>query len=62
MSNTYQAKDLNSLSLKGLISNLQSHEMDLNGDEPEKQVKTVALNFVGRYEKSSKIKNHKEAR
>lgn len=31
-----EAKDLNSLSFEGLISNLQSHEIELNGDEPEK--------------------------
>lgn len=31
-----EAKDLNSLSLEDIISNLQSHEMELNGDEPEK--------------------------
>lgn len=30
-----EAKDLNSLSLEGLIRNLQSHDVELNGDEPE---------------------------
>lgn len=48
-----EAKDLNFLSLEGLISNLQSREMELNGDEPEKQVKTTTLKYVRGFEKSA---------
>lgn len=29
----HEAKDLNTLSLESLISNLQSHELEINGDE-----------------------------
>lgn len=59
-----EAKDLNSLSLEGLIRNLQSHEMELNRDELEKQVEIVALKSMGGYEISSqKLKEvtHDEA-
>lgn len=56
-----EAKDLNSLSLEGFVSNLQSHEMELNGDESGNQVKTMTLNSAKRYEKSSQTKKLKEA-
>lgn len=38
-----EAKDLNLLSLERLTSNLQSHEMDLNGYEPVKKSQSLAL-------------------
>lgn len=41
-----KAKDLNTLSLKSLISNLQSHEMELNGDESMRNSKPMALKSV----------------
>lgn len=41
-----EAKDLNTLSLESLISNLQSHEMELNGDEPIMKSKTLSLKSV----------------
>lgn len=56
-----EARELNTLSVESLVSNLQSHEMELNGDEPVKKFKIVALNFVGRYDKSSQTKAYKEA-
>lgn len=34
--------------------------MELNEDEPKKQVKIVSLNYGGRYKKSSQTKNLKE--
>lgn len=48
-----EARDLNSLSLECLIRNLQSREFELNGDEPKKQVETVALKSTRGSEKSS---------
>lgn len=48
-----EAKYLNNLSLESLVINLQIHEMKLNGDEPLKLFKTLALNYVERSEKSS---------
>lgn len=56
-----EAKDLNTISLKSLFSNLQSHEMELNGDGSEKQVKTLALNYFERSERSSKLKGSKKS-
>ena len=38
-----EAKDLNTLSLESLMSNLQSHEMELNGDYSSKKLKSLAL-------------------
>lgn len=40
------AKDLNTLSLESLISNLQIPEMELNGDESVMKSKTLALKLV----------------
>src|ERR1044072_9482246 len=37
------AKDLNSVSLEELISSLRSHEIELQVDEPQRKVRTVAL-------------------
>lgn len=52
-----EAKDLNTLSV---VSNLKSHEIELNGDEHVKQFKTLALNYVRRCEKSSHTNEYKE--
>lgn len=54
-----EAKYLNSLSLEGLIRNIQSYKMKLNEDDPDKQVGTQALKFVRGSEKFSQ--NLKEA-
>src|ERR1044072_6054850 len=37
------AKDLNKISLEELISSLRSHELELQEDEPQKKIKSVAL-------------------
>ncbi|XP_050877610.1 uncharacterized protein LOC127081395 [Lathyrus oleraceus] len=56
-----EAKDLNTLSLESLIKNLQSHEMDLNGYEPFKKSKSLALKSFEKFAKDIKIWNSKEA-
>jgi hypothetical protein len=38
-----EAKDLDTLSLEGLISSLMSHEIELASDEPQKRTKSLAL-------------------
>lgn len=50
-----EAKGLNTISLESLITNLQSHEMELNGDEPVKKSKSLALKYVSQPSTSSKI-------
>lgn len=37
------SKDLNNISLEELISSLESHEIELEEDEPQKKNKSVAL-------------------
>ena len=37
------SKDLNSISLEELVSSLRSHEIELEEDEPQKKVKSIAL-------------------
>ena len=39
---------MNTMSLESLISNLQIHEMELNGDETVVKSKTLALKSVAR--------------
>ncbi|XP_050915307.1 uncharacterized protein LOC127130322 [Lathyrus oleraceus] len=51
----HDAKDLNKLSLESLISNLQSHEMKLNEDEPLKKSKYLTLKSSGKSVKAPKI-------
>lgn len=41
-----EANDLNKISLESLIRNLQSHEMELIGDESEKKLNSLALKPV----------------
>lgn len=49
-----EAKDLNTISLESPIRNLQSHELELNGDEePIKKSKYMGLKYIGRSKKSS---------
>lgn len=55
-----EAKDLNPLSLESVVSNLQSHKMDLYGDELVKQFKTLVLDFVQRSKKYSQTRVQKE--
>ena len=55
-----EAKDLNTLSLDILIRNLQSHGMEVNGDDHLKKSKSLALkSMVERYDdkavRSSKV-------
>lgn len=61
-----EAKNLNMLSLKSLISSLQSHEMEMNGKEPMIKSKTLALKFVverssGKVVRSSNVWKSEEA-
>src|ERR1044072_959892 len=42
------AKDLNKISLEELISSLRSHEIELQEDEPQRKVKSVALKSSSR--------------
>ena len=37
------SKDLNNISLEELVSSLKSHEIELEEDEPQKKIKSVAL-------------------
>jgi hypothetical protein len=37
------SKDLNNISLEELVSSLRSHEIELEEDEPQKKIKSVAL-------------------
>lgn len=55
-----ETTNLNSISLESLVNNLQSHEIELNGDESEKQAKTLALNSFERSERSCQTKKLKE--
>lgn len=50
-----EAKDFNTLSLESVISNFQSHEMELNRDEPVKKSKSLALKSSAKFVKAPKI-------
>lgn len=50
-----EANNLNIISLESLIRNIQSHVMELNGDEPAKISKYLALKYVVQPAKSSKV-------
>ncbi|XP_050889937.1 uncharacterized protein LOC127095267 [Lathyrus oleraceus] len=47
-----KAKDLNTLTLKSLISNLQSHEMELNRDEAVRKLKPLDFKSVSKTTKA----------
>ena len=49
------AKDLNNTSLEELVSSLRNHEIELEQDEPQKKVKSIALRSVRRSEKSKAL-------
>ncbi|KAK2359506.1 putative mitochondrial protein [Trifolium repens] len=51
-----EAKDLDKLGLKELISSLMSHEMELSSDEPQKKLKSVALPSISVSSKALKAK------
>src|ERR1044072_6472190 len=51
------AKDLNKISLEELISSLRSHELELQEDEPQRKIKSVALKSNSR---KSKVRQDKE--
>lgn len=55
-----EAKDFNKVSLEILIRNLQSHEMELMGDEPAKKSKSLSLKSVGQSAKSPQIQKPEE--
>lgn len=48
-----ESRDLNNTKLKSLISNLQSHEMELIEDEPVEKLKFLTLKYDDHYAKSS---------
>lgn len=56
-----EGKHFNTLSLESIVSNLQIHEMELNGDEPDKKFKSLALKSIGKYIKTSQAYEPKEA-
>jgi len=50
-----EAKDLNTLSVKDLVSSLKVHEISLNEDEPVKKSKSIALPSKGKSSKALKV-------
>ena len=55
-----EANDLNTLSLKSLISNLQSHEMEFNGDEPARKSKPMNFKSIAKTIKASQVRESEE--
>jgi len=57
-----KAKDLNTLSVKDLVSSLKVHEINLNEHEPVKKSKSIALPSKGKSSKALKfIKSEEES-
>ena len=50
-----EAKGLNTLSVKDLVSSLKVHEIGLNEHEPAKKVKSIALPSKGKSSKTFKV-------
>jgi len=50
-----EAKDLNTLSVKDLVSFLKVHEISLNEHEPAKKSKSIALPYKGKSSKALKV-------
>jgi len=50
-----EAKDLNTLSVKDLVSSLKVHEIGLNEHEPARKVKSIALPSKGKSSKAFKV-------
>jgi len=50
-----EAKDLNTLSVKDLVSSLKVHEINLNENEPAKKSKSIALSSKGKSSKALKV-------
>jgi len=50
-----EAKDLNTLSVKDLVSSLKVHEISLNEHEPAKKSKSIALPSKGKSSKALKV-------
>lgn len=48
VTNIEEAKDMNNLTPEDLICSLQSHEIDLDEDEPQKKPKYISLKYNGR--------------
>ena len=53
-------KDLKNASLKELVSSLRSHEIELDQDEPQKKVKSVALKSTSGKTKAYQAKEESE--
>ncbi|XP_050884962.1 uncharacterized protein LOC127088093 [Lathyrus oleraceus] len=53
-------KDLNTLSLESLIRNLQSHEMELNKDEPVRRTNCLVFKSVARTARAHKVWDFEE--
>jgi len=54
-----EAKDLNKLSLKNLISSLKNHEIEIESDKPNNLSKSVALTSKEKTTKSLKLPTQK---
>ena len=50
------SKDLNNINLEELASSLRSHEIELEEDEPQKKIKSVALKSISERRKSDRNK------
>jgi hypothetical protein len=55
-----EAKDLNTLSVKDPISSFKCHEIGLNGHEPARKPKTIALTSKGKCTKARKANESEE--
>lgn len=55
-----EAKDLNTISLESLISNLQIHKMELNVYEYAKKSKYIALKYVAKSAKAPQVRESEE--
>lgn len=52
---------MNQISLKSLISNIQSNELEPIGDEPTKKLKSLSSRSVGQPAKSPQVWESEEA-
>jgi hypothetical protein len=48
------SKDMNNINLEELVSSLRSHEIELEEDEPQKKIKSVALKSISERRKSDR--------
>lgn len=54
------SNDLNNNILEELVSSLRSHEIELEEDEPQRKVKSVALKSIGKSEKTKTFQVEEE--